>query len=239
MSAIFELHQVRQSFGKRTVLEVPQLFIKPGECLGVIGPSGAGKTTLLRILALLDRPASGEMIYAGKKLNGAIPIETRREVTMVFQRAALLDKTVYENVEYGLAIRGVEDTQRVRDMLEVLGIAHLASQPAFSLSGGELQRAAVARALVIRPRVLLLDEPTANLDPENVSILENAIKRTITDDGTTVVLVSHNLHQIERLATNVAGVLDGEVVEHGPVQDVVHNATNPKLRTFVSGGISR
>ncbi len=239
MSAIFELHQIRQSFGGRTVLEVPELMINPGECLGIIGPSGAGKTTLLRILALLDRPAWGEVIYRGQSLNGAVPIEIRREITMVFQRAALLDKTVYENVEYGLTIRGIDDRPGVEDMLEMLGIAHLAQQPAISLSGGELQRAAVARALVIRPRILLLDEPTANLDPENVTILEKAIKRTITDDGTTVVLVSHNLHQIERLATNVAGVLDGEVVEHGPVQDVVHNATNPKLRAFVSGGISR
>jgi tungstate transport system ATP-binding protein len=237
MSVVYELHQIRQSFGDRTVLHVPQLSIESGECLGVIGPSGAGKTTLLRILALLDQPAAGQVIYNGKTLNGSVPIEIRREITMVFQRAALLDKTVHENVEYGLRIRGIEDSRRISDTLEMLGIDHLADQPAFSLSAGELQRAAVARALVIRPRVLLLDEPTANLDPDNVAILERAIRRTGTEDGTTVIVVSHNLHQVERLSTEVAGVLDGELVEHGPVQQVVHNARNPRLREFISGGI--
>jgi tungstate transport system ATP-binding protein len=237
MTEIYRLQNIERWFGDRRVLHVPELEIHAGACLGIIGPSGAGKSTLLRILAMLDRPTSGNIIYSGQILNGSTPIETRREITMVFQRAALLDQTVYENVSYGLSIRGIDAPDQVRAMLEMLGIEHLAEQPALSLSGGEMQRAAVARALVIQPRVLLLDEPTANLDPDNVAILERAISRAISESDTTVVLVSHNLHQVCRLASRVAGVIDGELVEHGPIEQVINRTENRKLRAFISGGI--
>jgi tungstate transport system ATP-binding protein len=237
MTQIYQLHNLERWFGERRVLSVPHLDIAAGECLGVIGPSGAGKSTLLRILAMLDHPTSGTIIYAGQALNGSTTIDTRREITMVFQRAALLDQTVCENVEYGLRIRGIEAPERVQSMLEMLGIDHLATHPALSLSGGEMQRAAVARALVIRPRVLLLDEPTANLDPDNVSILERAISSAVEDLGTTVVIVSHNLHQVRRLATSVAGIMDGELIDHGPTERIISAPEHPKLRAFISGGI--
>lgn len=237
MSEIYSLHNIERSYGDRRVLHVPQLTIDSGECVGVIGPSGSGKTTLLRLLAMLDRPATGSLVYNGHELNGSVPITIRREITMVFQRAALLDQSVFDNVSYGLRVRGIRDEERVREALTELGIDHLADQPAHNLSAGELQRAAVARALVIRPKVLLLDEPTANLDPDNVAILENAISTANARDDTTVVLVSHNLHQVCRLATSVAGIMNGEVVEHGPVQQVVGHSRNEKLRAFISGGV--
>jgi tungstate transport system ATP-binding protein len=237
MTVIYHLQHVERWYGDRRVLHIPELSITAGECLGVIGPSGAGKSTLLRILAMLDHPTSGAVTYAGNLLNGSIPIETRREITMVFQRAALLDQTVRQNVSYGLHIRGVEAPERVQVMLEMLGIDHLANQPALTLSGGEMQRTAVARALVIQPRVLLLDEPTANLDPDNVAILERTIARAVSELDTTVVLVSHNLHQVRRLGSRVAGVIDGELVECGPTERVINETQNAKLRTFIAGGI--
>jgi tungstate transport system ATP-binding protein len=237
MKSVYELHNVERWFGDRRALYVPELNIAQGQCVGVIGPSGAGKSTLLRILAMLDHPTSGTVTYAENTLNGSVPIETRREITMVFQRAALLDQTVRENVSYGLRIRGLEAPERVQAMLEMLGIDHLDDQPALTLSGGEMQRTAVARALVIQPRVLLLDEPTANLDPDNVAILEQAIESAVRDLGTTVVLVSHNLHQVRRLATEVAGVIDGELVECGPTERVINETQNARLRTFIAGGI--
>lgn len=237
MSVAFHLQDVVKSFGDRQVLHVPELTIGQGDCLGVIGPSGTGKTTLLRILGLLDRPTSGTVHYAGQLLDGSVSISTRREITMVFQRAALLDRSVRENVEYGLRIRSVDDPDGVNSIMAMLGIDHLADHPAPTLSGGEMQRAAVARALVIQPSVLLLDEPTANLDPDNVSILEGAISSAVEDLGTTVVLVSHNLHQVRRLASKVAGVIDGKLVEHGPVDRVIRDTEDTRLRAFISGGI--
>jgi tungstate transport system ATP-binding protein len=237
MTDIYCVQNLERWYGKRRVLRVPELRISGGDCLGVIGPSGAGKSTLLRILAMLDHPTSGTVTYAENTLNGTVPIEIRREITMVFQRAALLDQTVRENVEYGLKIRGMTAPDRVQAMLEMLGIDHLAEQPALTLSGGEMQRTAVARALVIQPRVLLLDEPTANLDPDNVAILERTIARAVSELDTTVVLVSHNLHQVRRLATRVAGVIDGELVECGPTERVINETQNAKLRTFIAGGI--
>lgn len=237
MKPIYELHNVERWYGDRRALYVPEMSIVQGQCVGVIGPSGAGKTTLLRILAMLDRPTSGTVHYDGNQLNGSVPIKLRREVTMVFQRATLLDQSVYDNIAYGLRIRGIEDQDRIRSMLEMLGIDHLAKQHALSLSGGEMQRTAVARALVIQPRVLLLDEPTANLDPDNVAILEQTIEAAVRDLGTTVVLVSHNLHQVRRLATHVAGVIDGELVDYGSTEEIIANTSSKRIRTFISGGI--
>jgi tungstate transport system ATP-binding protein len=238
MTTIYQLDNVDRWFGERRVLSVPELSIREGECLGVIGPSGAGKSTLLRILAMLDTPTSGTVQYAGRTINGSVPIETRREVTMVFQRAALLDQTVRKNVEYGLSIRGIEAPERVQSMLELLGIDHLANQSSHTLSGGELQRAALARALVIQPRVLLLDEPTANLDPDNVAILEDAIASAVRDLQTTVILASHNLNQVRRLGTSMAGVIDGELVAHGPVEQIIMDAQHARLQRFIEGGIA-
>ena len=236
MSEAFRLEQVAHWFGSRRVLHVPELTIQSGETLGVIGPSGAGKTTLLRILAMLEHPAAGTVCYFGTQLNGDSLAVRRRETTLVFQRPALLDQTVYENVAFGLKIRGIEERSRVEQTLEQLGIDHLRDQHAFSLSAGVLQRTAVARALVIQPRVLLLDEPTANLDPANVEILENTISK-VALEGTTVVLVSHNLHQVRRLTNRVAGIMDGELIECGPVEEIVTSARSPRLRAFISGGI--
>lgn len=238
MNQVYRLHDVERWFGDKCVLRVPELEVQHGECLGIIGPSGAGKTTLLRILAMLDQPTSGQVVYRNVPFNGSVPIETRREITMVFQRAALLDQSVEQNVSYGLKIRGVSAPERVQTILETLGIAHLASRPALTLSGGEVQRVAMARAMVIQPRVLLLDEPTANLDPDNVAILEQAIARTINELDTTVVLISHNLNQVRRLSDRLVGVIDGELVERGPVEQLVANPQNERLRAFIEGGIS-
>ena len=237
MNPIYRLEQLERRFGQRRVLHVPELEVQPGECLGVIGPSGAGKSTLLRILAMLDHPTSGTVFYQGTKLNGSTPIATRREITMVFQRAALLDQTVKQNVDYGLKIRGLEAPERVQAMLELLGVDHLADQPALTLSGGEVQRVAMARALVIQPRVLLLDEPTANLDPDNVTVLEQAIARAKSELDTTIVLVSHNLNQVRRLADNLACIIDGELAEHGPIEQIIANPQNEQVRAFIQGGI--
>jgi tungstate transport system ATP-binding protein len=237
MTELYSLRDIEKRYGVRTVLRVPELAIHAGECLGIIGPSGAGKTTLLRLLAFLDTPSAGVLGYRGQEYGNRVPLSVRREITMVFQRPLLLDRPVIDNVAYGLQLRGQRDDGRVAAVIDELGLAPIARQPAPSLSAGEMQRVAMARALVIQPKVLLLDEPTANLDPDNVAILECAIRYARRSLGTTVVMVTHNLHQVRRLTTSVVGILDGQLVEHGPIDLVLNGASDRRLRDFVSGGM--
>jgi tungstate transport system ATP-binding protein len=237
VNPLFQLRDIEKAYGNRRVLAVQNLEIVEGSCTGIIGPSGAGKTTLLRILGLLEPPTSGQVLHEGQQVSHPPPIDLRRQITMVFQRPALLDLTTLENVEYGLRLRGIHDQKRVGEMMDLLGIAHLASHAAMSLSGREIQRVAMARALVIQPRALLLDEPTANLDPENVRILEEAITRSTTELGMTVVLISHNLHQVSRLCSTTSAIIDGRLVESGPTGTITRQPANPELAAFLCGGI--
>jgi tungstate transport system ATP-binding protein len=234
MSA-FELDGVTKGYGGRTVLRVPRLSVGAGRTLAVVGPSGAGKSTLLRLLNFLEAPDAGELRYAGELVPPTgPPAEARRAVTTVFQRPLLLDANVWDNVAYGLRIRGCYSREPVARAIERVGLAHLARAHGRTLSGGEQQRVALARALVFGPRVLLLDEPTANLDPENVAIIE-AIVREQRAAGTTVVIVTHNLFQARRLADDAALLIGGELVESGPAAALFEAPRDPRAAAFVDG----
>src|SRR5512143_3529173 len=155
-----------------------RLTVERGEVLAIVGPSGAGKSTLLRVLGLIERPTAGRIRFLGSEFGAAsIPsLAARRRVSLVFQRPILLNASVAENVGYGLRVRGVRNVAGlVGRALSLVHLAHLERAPARTLSGGEAQRVALARALVINPDVLLLDEPTANLDPHNGHLIEQAI----------------------------------------------------------------
>ncbi len=234
MSA-FELRDIVKRYGARTVLRVPRLSISAGRLLAVLGPSGAGKSTLLRLLNFLEPPDGGELRFAGALVPPAgPPLAARRAVTTVFQRPLLLDASVWGNVAYGLRIRRQYDRRRVAGAIERVGLSHLARAAGRTLSGGEQQRVALARALVFAPRVLLLDEPTANLDPENVAIIE-AIVREQRDAGTTVVIVTHNLFQARRLADDAALLIDGGLVEAGPAAALFERPRDPRTAAFCQG----
>lgn len=229
---------LRVAYGRRTVLHVERLTVNTGELFCVVGPSGAGKSTLLRVLALLEPPTDGVLYFSGEPepVRWPPPLETRREVTMVFQRPLLLSTRVFDNVAYGLRTRGVRDArQRVEEALELVGLGHLADASAQTLSGGELQRVALARALVIQPQVLLLDEPTANLDPYNVSVIEDALRRLRQHHSTTIVLVTHNVFQARRLADRVMFLLDGECVEVSDAEAFFSSPRDPRTLAFVRG----
>ena len=163
-------------------------------------------------------------------------LEIRRTVTTVSQRPILLNRTVRANVEFGLRLRGRRDRDgEVRAALEKVGLAALEGQAARTLSGGEAQRVALARAMVIRPDVLLLDEPTANLDPYNVAVIEEAVRRLNAERGTTVVLVTHNVFQARRLAHRVAFILDGKIVEVADTESFFERPRDPRTAAFVRG----
>lgn len=229
---------LRVTYGPRTVLRVDRLTVGAGDLLGIVGPSGAGKSTLLRVLALLEPPTAGVLYFGGSSepVRWPPPLDVRRRVTMVFQRPLLLSDSVFRNVAYGLRARGADHVRpRVEQALEMVGLAHMAQAAAHTLSGGELQRVALARALVLEPEVLLLDEPTANLDPYNVSVIEEALKRLRYHNHTTIVLVTHNVFQARRLADRVMFLLDGECVETADTATFFESPKDPRTRAFVRG----
>lgn len=232
---LYQLNDVRKTYGSRTVLSIEELTVAPREVVALVGPSGAGKSTLLRLLNFLEEPTSGSIRFNGERVAGAPSLAVSRAITTVFQRPLLLDMSVRQNVAYGLRIRGRHDPHAVETALATVHMDALATAPARTLSGGEAQRAALARALVIEPRVLLLDEPTANLDPANVAIVEAAVRALYARGNTTVVLATHNLHQARRLASRAALLLDGRIVEEGPTADLLDRPGDPRTRAFVSG----
>ncbi|MGC8780953.1 MAG: phosphate ABC transporter ATP-binding protein [Anaerolineae bacterium] len=233
---IYRLDSLRQVYAGRTVLEIGALEVRPAEILALVGPSGSGKSTLLRLLNFLEAPVGGTITFLGRPIcDGRPPLALRRQVTTVFQRPVLLRTSVWANVSYGLRLRGLKADGRVDEVLAQVGLADLARRPAVSLSGGEMQRVALARALVVRPTVLLLDEPTANLDPYNVGLIEEIIRRHNREHGTTVVLVTHNVFQARRLAHRVGLLLGGRLVELADVHTFFAAPSDPRTAAFVRG----
>jgi ABC-type sugar transport system ATPase subunit len=221
--------------GRRTVLDVPALAIRRGEILTVIGPNGAGKSTLAGALALLERPAGGTVLLDGRPVDwGRGLLAARRRLAVVFQEPLLLDMTVRDNVGLGLRLRGVgraERDGRVREWLARLGIAHLADRPARALSGGEAQRASLARALVLDPELLVLDEPFAALDPPTREALAVDLVPILRERGTTTVLVTHDRDEAFGIGDRVAVVVAGRIAQlDAPLAVLAHPATEEIAR---------
>ncbi len=235
---IYQLCDVAKEYEGRCVLSVQSLDIHRGEIFGLVGPSGAGKSTLLRLLNFLEAPTRGVIRFDDVEVSGlrAVPLTLRRRVTTVFQRPVLLNRSVEANVAFGLSLRGEEGTDsRISAALERVGLGGLAKKRARTLSGGELQRVALARAIVLNSDVLLLDEPTANLDPYNVGLIEEAVRGINREKGTTVVLVTHNVFQARRLADRVGLLLDGMMVEVSDAHSFFENPRDPRTAAFVRG----
>lgn len=196
----------------------------------ILGPNGAGKSVLLRILCGLVEPSAGEVSWGG----GARPA---RGVMMVFQHPMMLRATVLDNVALGLKPLGVAVAERRRRgmaVLERIGLAHRARDSAPQLSGGEKQRLALARAWLTRPRLLLLDEPTASLDPSATAEVERII-REIRTDGTRILMVTHNLGQATRLGDDIVFLADGKVCEHTLTQRFFSRPASNEARLFIQG----
>lgn len=236
MEPIYQLSNLQKIYEGRTVVDIEHLEIEPGEILAVVGPSGAGKSSLLRMLNFLEYPDNGELRYQSKPVTPNLPIEVRRQVTTVFQHPALLHDSVENNIRYGLKLRGQSDsTDQVHSVLERMGLVALRKAQARTLSGGEAQRVALARAMVLRPAVLLMDEPTANLDPYNVGLIEEVARQINQEMRTTIILVTHNVFQARRLSSRVALMLNGRIIEIAPTHSFFENPTDPRTRAFVQG----
>jgi tungstate transport system ATP-binding protein len=233
---LYRLEKLCQRYNGREILAIDQLTIERGEILAIVGPSGAGKSTLLRLLNFLEPPSAGTIHFDGRPLSYPASLAIRRRVTTVFQFAGLLNRSVVANISYGLALRGEKVPPQVQEQwLERLGLRHLAHQPAARLSAGEAQRVALARALLIRPDVLLLDEPTANLDPYNVGLIENLIREENANQGMTIVLVTHHIFQARRLAGRTGLLLGGRLVEIAPSETFFNHPQEPRTAAFLNG----
>lgn len=216
-----EVKGLFKSYGKALILEDINLKVDPGEVLALIGPTGSGKTTLLRLVGLLEKPTSGEIIFDGREVT-RLPegerLKARRRMAMVFQKPVMFKASVRGNVSYGLKIRGVDRIEeRVKEAVAAVGLFGYESRDANTLSGGEMQRIALARALVLRPDLLLLDEPTANLDPKTAASIDDLISRF---EG-TIIMATHNMLEAKRLADRVAVLVEGSLAEEGRPGDVL------------------
>jgi tungstate transport system ATP-binding protein len=213
---IYELAQVQKVYDGRTVLNLDQLTIHQGE--------------------ILEPVSRGTIQFDGQVATPELDLAQRRRVTTVFQRPLLLQRSVRANLRYGPGLRGQPLPEAVEaQWLERLGLTHLANQAAPKLSAGEAQRVALARALVTQPNVLLLDEPTANLDPSNVGIIEAIIQEENQRSGMTIVLVTHNIFQARRIAQRTALLWAGELVEVAETEQFFAAPRREETAAFVRG----
>ncbi len=220
----------------RDVLQVDSLDIQPGETLTVVGPNGAGKSTLLLALARLLKSSQGDILYDGKSLRQWDELEYRRRISFVFQSPLLMDMTVEQNVALGLKFRDVpkeETRERVRKWMKQLGVESLAKRRAGQLSGGEAQRVSLARAFVLEPELLLLDEPFAALDPPTHARLLDDLAALLKEDHRTAVFVTHNLREATKLSNRMAVIVGGVLRQVGTAKQIKSMPADETVAAFL------
>lgn len=235
---MIEIYNLKKIFENNTVIDIPYLKIKKGKITAIIGPSGSGKSTLMALINGLAKPSEGKIIIEGEEfsVNKDYSEYIRKQMTMVFQEPVMFKETLEKNIEYGLKLRGVKDIKKkIFNISELLGIQDKLKQRAPTLSGGEASRASLARAMVFEPKLLILDEPTSNLDPQNVAVIEAALKNMQKVLANTIIVVTHNMFQAKRIADEAVFLLDGKVVEFGAVNEIFENPSDIRTARFISG----
>lgn len=225
---------IRKMYGDVEALRGISFDLESGELYCVLGPSGSGKTTLLRIIAMLEKCDSGMVLYDGCPPDDLI----RDRIVMVLQKPVVFKDTVFENVAYGLKIRRTpreEIDDRVSSALELVGMHGFEERWAPSLSAGEQQRVAFARAIVLDPSLLLLDEFTANLDPAHVKVLENSVLAYLKKEDSTILFATHDLNQVKRMRPRIIFIKEGRVVEISDPEEFLTSAKTEEGRRFVEG----
>jgi D-methionine transport system ATP-binding protein len=224
------------------VLDEVSLSIDRGDIYGIIGRSGAGKSTLVRCINLLERPSAGRVIVSGREissLRGRALRTARRDIGMIFQHFNVLSSaTVAGNVALPFKVAGLsraEIARRIAPLLELVGLAHKADAYPSELSGGQKQRVGIARALALNPSVLLCDEATSALDPETTEQILALLRDINRKLGLTIVLISHEMHVVRDIATRVAVLDHGRLVEEGATFDVLAFPKSKVARSFLSG----
>lgn len=217
------MKNVTKTYYNKTVVNSVNLQIHEGEILALLGPNGSGKSTILKILAFIENPTSGEVIFQSNEVNYKNTEKERMQSTLVFQKTTVFSTSVYNNIAYGLKVRKVPQSTRdeeIKRALKLVKLEGFEKRNAKKLSGGEQQRVAIARALVLKTKLLLLDEPTANLDPKNAGILEEVIDRVNRENKVTIVMATHNMFQAKTVPHRIALMDEGKISEVGAPAEV-------------------
>ncbi len=216
MSLNLTLSHITKHYDGKTVLSDCSYSFDRSGVYALMGPNGSGKSTLLGVCALLERPDAGAVSYVsgGDVLQNDMSL--KRRITLVLPKVGVFNTTVFNNAAYGLKIRDIESKEaqeRVDRVLETVGLIHKKTQNALTLSSGETQRLGIARAMVIEPEVLFLDEPTASIDEENTGIVEGIILTMKREARTTIIITTHDRDQAVRLADRVVMLHDGRILQ--------------------------
>jgi tungstate transport system ATP-binding protein len=235
---LLKVERLHHSYGKAEILRNIDLGVGRGEVFVTIGPTGSGKTTLLRLVGLLEKPTSGHIYFDGHLVNNSEKqrLEIRRRLALVSQKPAVFNASVFDNVAYGLMVRK-ESVSRLRTKvthaLENVGLTGFEKRNARTLSGGETQRVALARAMVIQPELLILDEPTANLDPVSTAHIEKLVTGIIRKSEMTVLMSTHDMYQGQRLADRMGVLIGGEILQTGNPTEIFNLPQSRKIAEFV------
>jgi tungstate transport system ATP-binding protein len=234
VSIHLQLSEIKKCYRNVKALNSVSLEMEGGKIIVFLGVNGAGKSTLMRILSGLENPDSGTILFNNQNTDS----KTLRHIsTLVFQKTIMFTMNVYDNLAYGLKIRRVpkeEIAKRIPEALQAVRLTGFEKRRAKKLSGGEQQRIALARAFLLDPNVLFLDEPTANLDPNSAAIIEKAIigKKS---SRRIIVMATHNLNQARRMADEIIHIHDGEIVEAAKPEDFFLNPKSEITRKFIHG----
>lgn len=200
-------------------LEITEREFEKGKIYCLVGPNGAGKTTFLNILGLIDRPSEGDVFFGEERVTNSNSLSVRRKISLVMENPFLFHASVFNNVCSGLKLRAVEKKAQIgmaKEALKMVGLGGFEARSARELSRGEAQRAAIARAVVFRPQILLLDEPFTNIDKQNIGLIESLIKIIREQYLATVIFTTHDFMQASRLSDEVISLVDGKIIKGGP-----------------------
>jgi len=234
VSVNLEIVGLQKNYNAVTALKSVSMELKGNKIIVLLGVNGAGKTTLMRILAGLEKPDRGQILFNNQNTD---PKELRQISTLVFQKTAMFTMNVYQNLAFGLKIRKVPKEvipKRISVALQAVRLIGFEKRRAKKLSGGEQQRIALARAFLLDTDVLLLDEPTANLDPNSSTIIEKVIISQKSSQR-IIIMATHNLNQARRVADEIVHIHDGEVVEIAKTDDFFENPKSEISRKFING----
>lgn len=223
---------LKKSYDGKTVLDLESGVIRKGSRTAIIGPNGAGKSTFVKIIAGIEKADQGRIWYGGEE---GFPQE---DVTLVFQKPYLLSTTVEKNIAYPMKLRGWDEEtieKRVAELTEELNLTSFRKTKAWKLSGGETQKVALARALAFKPKLLILDEPTANIDPVTTAEIEQMLVRIGEKQETTIVLITHNLAQAKRTCDDVMMFHGGNLIESGSCEKILSAPEKEETDRFIHG----
>ena len=230
---MLELKNIVKKYGNNVILDDISLQIKKGEIVSILGPSGSGKTTLLNLILGITDISSGKIIYDGEDITN-VPLE-KRGFNIVFQDYALFPNlTAYENIVYGLRNKpGISTEQDVQDFIHLLGLEEHLNKRISQLSGGQKQRVALERTMVMKPKILLLDEPLSALDGVIKESIKSKIKEIAREFSLTTIIVTHDPEEALTLSDKVLIINDGEIAQYGTPKEIIQQPADDFVENFI------